>query len=323
MLNYLLRRLLWSVVVFLAATLVTFLIFFATGSDPAARMAGKNATPADVLRTKHDLGLDRALPLQYGSFLKRLVVDRSLGYSYGNRRPVNGQVWDAAQVTISLVLGGAVFWLLLSFPSGLLAALRPRSFLDRTTMLGVLAGISAHPVWLGLLATYFFGYKLDLFPLSGYANPIHNPDPTGQEGLFQWAYHLFLPWCTFAILFAALYTRVIRAQVLESLNDDYVRTARAKGASEPRVIVRHVLRNALLPVTTMLGLDIAVALAGAVFTESVYGLPGLGKAAVDGIRQADLPVTLGVVVFATICVLVITLVVDMLYAIIDPRIRLE
>ena len=323
MLRYLARRLLWAAVVFLVSTMVAFLIFFATGQDPAARMAGKNATVEDVAQVRHQLGLDQPLPLQYTSFLKRLVVDRSLGYSFGNRRPVNGQIWDSAQVTASLVFGGLVVWLLISVPIGVLSALRPRSLGDRSSMLFVLAGISAHPVWLGLLAVYFLGFKLDLFPLYGYANPIHNPDPTGEQGFFPWISHLVMPWLTFAILFAALYVRVIRAQVMETMNEDYVRTARAKGASTRRVMGRHVLRNALLPVTTMIGLDVAAALAGAVFTESVYGLPGLGKAALDGINQADFPITLGVVVFATVCVIVISLIVDIAYSFIDPRIRLE
>jgi peptide/nickel transport system permease protein len=220
-----------------------------------------------------------------------------------------------------LVFGGAIFWMLIALPVGILSALRPRSLLDRISMVFVLIGISAHPVWIGLLFAYFFGFKLGAFPITGYCDFIH---PSGScGGPVQWAYHLFLPWCTFAILFAALYVRMIRANVMEALNEDYVRTARAKGAPEWLVMRSHVLRNALLPIVTMLGMDIGLALGGAIFTESVYGLPGLGKTVIQAIEGFDLPVTQGVVVFATLCIITFNLLVDLLYAVIDPRIRLS
>jgi peptide/nickel transport system permease protein len=188
-------------------------------------------------------------------------------------------------------------------------------------MVGVLIGISAHPVWIGLLAAYFGGFKLHLFPISGYCDLFA---PSGDcGGPVQWAYHLILPWATFAVLYAATYVRMIRAYVMETLSEDYVRTARAKGAAEPRVLRQHVMRNALLPVVTILGMDIGLALGGAFFTETVYGLPGLGKLAVGAIDNVDLATTQGVVVFATLSVLVFNLVVDTLYAWVDPRIRLS
>ena len=183
-----------------------------------------------------------------------------------------------------------------------------------------LIGVSAHPVWIGLIFAYLFGYKLGWTPITGYCNAVN---PVGScGGPAQWAYHLILPWITFAILFAALYARMIRANVMETMNEDYVRTARAKGAPEWQVMRSHVLRNAMLPVVTMLGMDISLALGGAVFTETVYGLPGLGHTLLQSLDSFDMPTTLGIVVFATMSIIVINLIVDLLYAVIDPRIRL-
>jgi peptide/nickel transport system permease protein len=230
-------------------------------------------------------------------------------------------VLNAAPVTASLVFGGAVVWMLIALPLGILSALRPRSLLDRAGMVFVLVGISAHPVWIGLILAYIFGYKLGWTPITGYCDMI-NPS-TNCGGPVQWAYHMILPWITFAILFAALYVRMIRATVMETLTEDYVRTARAKGAPESQVIRSHVLRNALLPVVTMLGMDIGLALGGAIFTETVFGLPGLGQVALESIQQFDLPITQGIVVFGTVMILFFNLIVDLLYAFIDPRIRLS
>jgi peptide/nickel transport system permease protein len=210
--------------------------------------------------------------------------------------------------------------MLIALPVGILSALRPRSLLDRIAMVFVLVGISAHPVWIGLLLAYFLGFRAGVFPITGYCDFIN---PSGDcGGPVQWAYHLVLPWATFAFLFAALYVRMIRANVMEALGEDYVRTARAKGAPEWLVLRSHVLRNALLPVVTMLGMDIGIALGGAIFTESVFGLPGLGKTLIQAIENFDLPTTQGVVVFATLSIIVFSLLVDLLYAWIDPRIRL-
>jgi peptide/nickel transport system permease protein len=319
-LRYFIRRMLWACVLFVAVTLVTFVIFFVIPADPARQVCGQRATAMCVERARHFLGLDQPMIVQYGRFLDRLVIHQSLGHSFTNRQDVTQQVLQAAPVTGSLVFGGAVLWLLISIPIGILSALRPRSLLDRVTMVAVLIGISATPVWTGLLAAYFFGYKLHVFPITGYCDFF---SPTGDcGGPAQWAYHLVLPWCTFAVLFAATYTRMIRAYTMETLNEDFVRTARAKGATEARVLRSHVVRNAMLPVVTILGMDIGLALGGAFFTETVYGLPGLGKLAVGAIGTFDLPTTQGVVVFATLCIIVFNLVVDTLYAWIDPRIRL-
>jgi peptide/nickel transport system permease protein len=337
MVRYIIRRILWAAVLFIAVTVVTFVIFFVIPADPAKLVAGKAAQPADIARAAHFIGTDRPVYVQYSRFLGRLVgvhwdthngtiwnvrfATPSLGTSFATRQDVNQIVRQAAPVTASLVFGGVIIWMLIALPLGIISALRPRSLLDRGGMIFVLIGISAHPVWIGLIFAYVFGYKLGWTPITGYCNAINPVGVCG--GPAQWAYHLILPWITFAILFAALYARMIRANVMEAMNEDYVRTARAKGAPESRVMRQHVLRNAMLPVVTMLGMDISLALGGAVFTETVYGLPGLGRTLLGSLEAFDLPITLGIVVFATMCIIVINLIVDILYAFIDPRIRLE
>jgi peptide/nickel transport system permease protein len=319
-LRYLIRRILWAMVLFLCVTIATYVIFFIIPANPAQLAAGKAATPEKIQEVERFLGLDRPVYIQYAKFMKRLVFEQSLGTSFATRQNVNDIIKDAAPVTASLVFGGVVFWMLLALPVGILSALRPRSLLDRAAMTFVLIGISAHPVWIGLIFAYVFGFRLGLTPISGYCDAI-NP-ATDCGGPVQWAYHMVLPWATFALLFAATYTRMIRANVMETLNEDYVRTARAKGAPESRVMRSHVLRNAMLAVVTMLGMDIGLALGGAIFTETVYGLPGLGKVAIESIQNFDLPITQGVVVFGTFSIIVFNLFVDLFYAWIDPRIRL-
>jgi peptide/nickel transport system permease protein len=321
--RYIIRRLLWAVVLFIAITLLTYVIFFMIPADPARKACGQLVTPACVKQARKNLGLDKPVYVQYGRFLKRVVVDRSLGHSFANRQDVNTIIAKAAPVTASLVFGGAITWLMISIPIGILSALRPRSLLDRSAMTFVLIGISAHPVWLGLIFSWFFGYKLGITPIAGYCEAFSPPEGAACGGVVQWFYHLILPWITFAILFAALYVRMIRANVLETLNEDYVRTARAKGAPESRVMVKHVLRNAMLPVVTMLGMDIALGLGGAIFTESIYGLPGMGRTLIVSLTGDDLPTTQGIVVFATLAIIIFNLIVDLLYAVIDPRIRLN
>jgi peptide/nickel transport system permease protein len=320
--RYIIRRLLWAVVLFIAVTIVTYIIFFIIPADPARQVAGRNPTPEMIKTARHYLGIDKPVYIQYLRFLKRLVIDQNLGRSFQNRESVNSEVGKAAPVTASLVFGGAIAWMLIALPIGILSALRPRSLLDRTSMTFVLIGISAHPVWIGLILSYFIGYKWHITPISGYCDFINPSVAADCGGPVQWAYHMILPWITFALLFAALYVRMIRANVLEALNEDYVRTARAKGAPEQRVIRAHVLRNALLPVVTMLGMDIGLALGGAVFTETVFSLHGLGQTAVTALGALDLPTVQGIVVFATLAIIVFNLAVDLLYAWIDPRIRL-
>src|ERR671930_1836925 len=324
MFRYLVRRVLWAVLLFMVITFVTFVIFFMGPQDPArAQCGGDQASRSCLVLVTEKLGLDKPLYVQYGKFLNRLIIHRSLGTSYASGASINETIANAAPISASLVFGGAVLWMLIALFVGVYSALRPRSLLDRTAMLFVLIGVSAHPIWIGLIFEYFFGVKWKITPIANYANFFGAPAGSGQPGgPWQWFYHLIRPWCTFAILFAALYVRMIRANVMETLNEDYVRTARAKGANERRVITSHVLRNALLPVVTMLGMDIGVSLGGAIFTESVYQLPGLGRTAIIAISNQDLATLQGVVVFATAAILFFNLIIDLLYAWIDPRIRL-
>jgi peptide/nickel transport system permease protein len=319
--RYLVRRVAWAAVLLLAVTFVSYVIFFMVPANPARLMTGPQAPPDQVERVEKLLGLDDPVPVQYARFLKQLVLEQSLGRSFATRQDVNDIIKAAAPVTLSIVLGGVVLWLSIAFPIGVLSALRPRTLLDRGAMIFVLIGVSAHPVWIGLLLSYVVGYKLGWTPLGGYCDLI-NPS-TECGGPAEWAHALVLPWVTFALLYAALYTRMIRANVMETMNEDYVRTARAKGASESRVMRHHILRNAMLPIVTILGMDIGFLLGGAIFTESVFGLPGLGKTAVNSLEGFDLPTVQGIVVFSTLMIILLNLIVDLAYAWIDPRIRLR
>jgi peptide/nickel transport system permease protein len=321
MFRYLIRRLLWAAVLLIAVTFVSFVIFFLVPASPARLMAGPQAPPAQVERVEKMLGLDDPVPVQYARYMRDLVVHQSLGRSFATRQDVNDIIKAAAPVTASVVFGGVVIWLMIAFPIGIMSALRPRTVLDRLAMVFVLIGVSAHPVWIGLLLSYLVGFKLGWTPLGGYCDMI-NPS-TDCGGPVQWAHALVLPWVTFALLYAALYTRMIRANVMEAMNEDYVRTARAKGAPEIRVMRSHILRNAMLPIVTILGMDIGILLGGAIFTESVFGLPGLGKTAVTSLEGFDLPTVQGIVVFSTLAIIALNLIVDLLYAVIDPRIRLS
>ena len=324
MARFLIRRLLWAAFLFLAVTVVTYVIFFLAPANPERLVCGgERATTKCLEEAREDLAIDKPIYVQYWKFLRRLVIDRSLGESYITNRPVNEIIKNAAPVTAALVFGGAILWMMIGLSAGILSALRPRSLLDRLSMTFVLIGVSAHPVWLGLIFSYFFGYKLGWTPITGYCDLFDPAEGLECGGPKDWFHHMILPWITFAILFAALYVRMVRANVMETMNEDYVRTARAKGAPESQVMRSHILRNALLPVVTMLGMDIGLALGGAVFTETVYSLPGLGRIAIEAVNNYDLPIVQGVVVFSTLAIIFFNLIVDILYAWIDPRIRLE
>jgi peptide/nickel transport system permease protein len=311
----------WAVFLFFTATVITYLIFWVIPADPAALAAGKSATPEQIARVRHLLHLDQPIWRQYLRFVWNIVGHGSLGESFVNRQSVDSIIGKDAPVTASLVFGAAIVWLTLSIPTGVLSALRPRSLMDRLSMTFVLIGISAHPVWIGLILSYLVGYKLHLTPIAGYCNFFTGSAGAQCDGPINWAYHLILPWVTFMVLYAALYVRLVRASVMETMNEDYVRTARAKGASSGRVMIHHVLRNSLLPVVTILGMDIGLALGGAVFTESIFNLPGLGREVITAYNNADLPVITGVVTFATICVIVFNVAIDLVYGFLDPRIR--
>jgi peptide/nickel transport system permease protein len=266
------------------------------------------------------VGVHGPVYLQYARFVWHLA-HLSLGKSFRSEQNVRDLVLAAAPVTASLVIGGAIMWLLIALPLGVLSALRPRSLLDRTASIFVLIGISVHPLWLGLILLYLFGFKWHVFPLGTYCEVFTPPTGADCGGFVQWFWHLVLPWFTFACLYAALYLRMVRANVIESLNEEYVRTARAKGASEFQVVRRHVLRNALLPVVTMLGMDIGVAMGGTLFVENVFSLPGLGKMMTRGLQTYDLPVLCGVVAMMTFSIVLLNVVIDVCYTLCDPRVR--
>ena len=317
MLRFVIARCAWGVILFFAITLFTFVVFFLL-PQPHVKAPGRGQTIGE-LDIRNSLRLHGPVYQQYGQFVYRFVRHGSLGRSYFNRQSVSSTIYKAAPVTLSLVIGGAVMWLLIAVPIGIMSALRPRSLLDRAGMVFVLIGISAHPAWLGLVLGWVLGYRLGWFPFSGYCEMF---SPTGIcGGPTQWVYHLLLPWFTFSLLYAAIYARMIRASLLETLDEEYVRTARAKGAGEMRVLRSHIFRNAMLPIVTMIGMDIGTALGGVVFIETVFGLPGLGGMLRNALPAHDLPLILGVVMFTTTAILLLNLAVDVVYAAIDPRIR--
>jgi peptide/nickel transport system permease protein len=323
MFQYLIRRLLWAGVLFLAVTMVTYVIFFLVPASPARLAAGKTATPERVEEVEKFLGLDEPIYIQYANFLERLVIDRSLGQSFTNRRSVNDEIFRAAPITATLVFGGIILVLLVAVPLGIFSALRPHSMLDRAAMTYVLIGISLPSFWIGLVLAYLIGFKAHITPIAGYCEVLSVPEAATCGGVAQWAYHMVLPWLTLAIVVAGTYVRFVRAEVMETMNQDYVRTARAKGAPERQVMRSHILRNAMLPVVTIIGMDIGILLGGSIFIETVFGLPGLGRTAYESIQNFDLPTLQGVVIFGAIAIILFTLIVDLMYAWIDPRIRLS
>ena len=323
MFQYLIRRLLWAFVLFLAVTIVTYVIFFLVPASPARLAAGQSATPERVKEVEEFLGLNDPIYIQYGNFLKRLVVEGSLGQSFITRQSVNEEIFRAAPITASLVFGGMILVLLVAIPLGIFSALRPRSLLDRAAMTYVLIGISLPSFWIGLVLSYFIGYKWGLTPIAGYCEVFSVPEAAVCGGFTDWAYRMVLPWLTLSIVVAGTYVRFVRAEVMETMNQDYVRTARAKGAPERQVMRAHILRNAMLPVVTMIGMDIGILLGGSILIETVFGLPGLGGTAFESISRYDLPTLQGVVIFGAIAIIIFTLIVDLMYAWIDPRIRLS
>jgi peptide/nickel transport system permease protein len=318
MLGYVIRRLIWAVVLAFLITFVSFLVFFMIPGETVGGL-GQHGLVEPSPQVQFDL--HGPLPLQYVGFMKRVVLHGDLGLSMVTGVPARTMVTRGVPVTLGLVLGGTILFLLLALPIGLLSALYPRSFIDKGLMFLVLIGISCHPLWLGLVLSYFFGFRLHWFPVAGYCNFLHPSGPQQCAGPKYWAYHMILPWLTFALLFAALYARMIRASVLEALDEDYVRTAKAKGVGGFRLMRSHVLRNALLPVVAMLGMDVGLAFAGALFIETVFALPGMGTMLFRSLNSGDLPVIMGVVLLVSFAVVVTNLIADIASGILDPRIR--
>ena len=321
MVAYCIKRLLWAGVLLLVLTFVTYVIFFVIPTDPVRNSRRASASSVDF---RESVNIHGPIYQQYGEFVYRLVTGGALGTSFSSHRNVNDVIREAAPVTLALVLGGAVLWMLIAVPVGVLSALRPRSLIDRAGTVFVLIGLCAHPIWIGLVLSYVFGFRLGWLPISGYCDFF---DRTFCGGPAQWTYHMILPWISFSLMFAALYARMIRANLIEVLHEDFVRTARAKGASEWTVVRTHVLRVAILPLVALLAVDIGSLALGVVgsslFIESVYGLPGLGKVLQTALFRRDLPLIAGVVVFVSCCVVVATLIADLLTVVLDPRLKLR
>ena len=319
MLLYIGRRLIWTAVVILAVLLVTFLVFFKLpNGDPALRFCGKSPTTDCLSLTRHRLHLDKPFYVEFGYFVKNFVAGDEngwpgLGYSYGNFVSVRSEVIQRAPRTLWLIAGAATIWLVFGVAIGVLSAVKRRTLVDRFAMGFALFGISAPVFWLGLMALFLIWKEAGLTGGSGYV-PL-------SDGISQWLSHMILPWIVLALLFMAIYARFTRNNLLETLGEDYIRTARAKGLSERRVILKHGLRASLTPIVTIFGLDIALLVGGAIITESVFNIQGLGWLAFNGAVTQDLPTVLGVVICTASAVALMNLVVDIVYAFLDPRVR--
>jgi len=308
------RRLLGMTGVLFAISVIVFLIFnVIPNSDPAARIAGKNADPALIARVTADLGLDKPLPVQYLTMMKQIFTGELT--SYAKDRNVVEQIWEGLPATFSLCIGAAVLWMALAILFGYLSAVHAGKFTDRALTILSLVGISMPVFWLAAMLLYYLTFKVELFPTGSYVPFTESPG--------EWAYHLILPWFTLAVLFVGIYSRVLRSNMLDVMNEDYVRTARAKGLSERQVRMRHVLRNSMIPVITLFGLDFGQVIGGgAILTETVYNLDGVGLYAGEAIRSLDLPPLMAVVMFGAFFIVLFNTIVDILYAVLDPRIRL-
>jgi peptide/nickel transport system permease protein len=336
-LTYIIRRLIGAVVLLFVVSAVVFSIFFliprlggASADDLAGRYVGKTAGSAQIHQTAVKLGFTDPIYVQYGRFAKGIIVGQDfnygpsvercpapcLGYSFITQNPVLPDLLDRLPVTMSLALGAAVLWLVAGVATGVASALRRGSSLDRSSMTIALAGVSLPIFFTGLLSLSIFSYGLG-WTAPGGANPMDASSP------LDWAYRLILPWITLSFLYAAAYARLTRAGMLETMNEDYIRTARAKGLRERDVVVRHGLRAALTPIMTIFGLDLGLLLGGAILTETTFSLPGIGQYAVQAINNNDLPKVLGVTMIGAVFIIVANLVVDLLYAVVDPRVRAQ
>jgi peptide/nickel transport system permease protein len=322
MLRYIIRRVLWAILVLLIVVFITYMIFFLLPSgDPAVRLAGKNQTPQLLEQIRLQFGLNHPWYIQYLLFLKHAALGDQygwpgLGLSFISKVPLKGIIFSRIAVTAQLAIGAAIVWLLVGISVGILSALRPHTVGDRTAMgLAVLA-ISMPVFFLGPLALYIFWFKLGWLPGTGYYS-------LGQYGFGTWFSHWILPWIVLAVLYAAFYARLSRSNLMETMSEDYIRTARAKGLTEKRVVLKHGLRAGLTPIVTVFGLDLAALLGGAIITESIFNLPGIGQLTVQAVGGQDLNTIAVITLVAATFVVFANLIVDILYAFLDPRVRFE
>jgi peptide/nickel transport system permease protein len=323
---FVVRRLAATLLVMLALSLAVYLIFYAIPADPAHLACGKPCTPDRLEQARHFMQLDQSTLQQYLNFLRGIFAGRTFGegtaavhcnapcfgYSFPLARPVTTLILDRLPVTVSIALGAAVFWLLIGVSLGVVAALKRGKLPDRLAVGFALIGVSTPSFLLGLLAILVFGFWLNMVPVNGYVPLTESP--------VDWAWHLITPWLVLAVLQAAAYVRLTRAQMLEELNLDYITTARAKGAGEARIVVRHGLRGALVPIVTLFGLDLGVLLGGAIITEKVFSMQGLGELLISAVAQLDVAVVVGVTLFSAFLIILANLVVDIVHGVLDPRV---
>jgi peptide/nickel transport system permease protein len=315
MARFIIRRLIGMVLVLFAVSILVFLIFSVIpNGDPAVRMAGKNSTKVQIDQIRKEWKFDESLPKQYVHMMKQVFTGELISYS--DQTSVTEEIKKGLPRTMALSVGAALIWMALGIALGLYSAVRAGKLSDRLLTVLALIGISMPVFWVGALMNHYLGFKAGLFPNGGYVE-------IGQGGLWQWFYHLIMPWTALSLLFIGVYSRVLRSNILDTINDDYVRTARAKGISERRVLVRHVLRNSLIPIVTLWGLDFGVVVGGgAVLTESVFDLQGIGQYFAEAIGRLDVPPVLGVTLLGACFIVVLNTVVDIVYAVLDPRIRM-
>jgi len=318
LLTYIIRRVLWSIVLlFVVSFLVFFVFYILPSTDPALLRAGRNPDPQLVKQLTKQYGLDKPFYVQYWFYMRDLLFHFNFGRSYQNSVDVRPEIFGRMPATISLALGGAVVWLLIGIPIGVLAAVRHNTWVDKAAMGAALVAISAPVYWLGLVSIYLFSKDIGQFPIfdasGNYADIWVNPG--------QWLNSLILPWLVLAASFAAIYARFMRSNLLDVLDEDYIRTARAKGLVERRVVFRHGMRSAITPIVTIFGLDLGILFGGAILTETVFNIPGIGRTAFDAIQKSDLPIVQGTVLIGASAIILFNLIVDIGYAFIDPRVR--
>ena len=319
--QFVVRRLLSMIFVLFAVSVITFLIFnVIPNNDPAVRMAGKQPTEENIEEIREEWGFNDSIFVQYATTMKKLFTGDMI--SYTTRLSVNEEIIRGIPRTLALAIGAAVLWMIFGVGLGLFTAMRAGKVSDRLLTVLAMIGISMPVFWIGALMNHYLGFELsntlgfELFPNGGYVEFTESP--------FEWLHHLILPWTALAILFIGLYSRVVRGNILETMNEDFVRTAKAKGLSERQVLLKHVLRNSMIPVVTLWGLDFAVVIGGgAILTETVFNLQGVGQYAADAIGQLDQPPILAVTMFGAFFVVFFNTIVDIVYAYLDPRIRLE
>jgi peptide/nickel transport system permease protein len=320
MARYIIRRLAGMVLLLLLVSAVTFVVFNVFPStDPAALRAGRQPTPEVIAAIRQDLGLDRPKYEQFATYIWDIFAHQDFGRSYVSNVDVLDQIRQNLPATISLTIGGVVIWLFFGLSIGIISAVRHRTVFDRLAIGLSLVAISAPVYWLGLVALYLFAPDFGVLPLpfvGGQGSYVPFSDSPNK-----WFESLILPWFVLATTFAAVYARLLRGSLLDVLNEDYIRTARAKGLRERTVVLKHGVRSAITPVVTVLGLDIGILLGGAILTESVFNIPGVGRLAYDAIVRGDLPIVQGTVLFGAFFIVIMNLLVDILYAFLDPRVR--